>query len=84
MITVSPTYLFIWKKWVSVQPSGVFSCHSNQMTMTTSGQNLSCPDYRKTKENVNITLCEVGLLSLPVILFPYKQVREMVIMNDLE
>ncbi len=52
--------------WVSVQPSGVFSreknslqiTHANHMTMTTRGQILSWPDYRKTKENVNITLLD--------------------------
>ncbi len=32
--------------------------HANHMIMTTSGQILSWPDYRKIKENVNITLLD--------------------------
>ncbi len=37
--------------------------HSNHMTMTISGQILSSPDYRKTKENVNITLLDLCLFT---------------------
>ncbi len=37
--------------------------HANHMTMTTSGQILPWPDYRKTKENVNITLLDLCLFT---------------------
>ncbi len=37
--------------------------HANHMTMTTSGQILSRPDYCKTKENVNITLLNLCLFT---------------------
>ncbi len=74
MVTISPTNLFIWKKWTFV---GLFAAfwsiflrkyssqitHANLMTMTTSGQILSCPDYRKTKENVNIMLLDLCLFT---------------------
>ncbi len=35
----------------------------NHMTMSTSRQILSCPDYCKTKENVNITLLDLYLFT---------------------
>ncbi len=35
--------------------------HANHMTMTTSEQILSWPDYHKTKENVNIKLLDLCL-----------------------
>ncbi len=49
MITISPTYLFIWEKWTFVGLWVAFSSifaekklpqitHANHMTMTTSGQ----------------------------------------------
>ncbi len=37
--------------------------HANHMPMTISGQILSWPDYRKTKENVNITLLDLCLFT---------------------
>ncbi len=37
--------------------------HANHMTMTTSGLILSLPDYRKTKENVNIMLLDLCLFT---------------------
>ncbi len=37
--------------------------HANHMTMTTSGPIYSWPDYRKTKENVNITLLDLCLFT---------------------
>ncbi len=37
--------------------------HANHMTMTTSGQIMSWPDYLKTKGNVNIKLIVYILLS---------------------
>ncbi len=37
--------------------------HANHMIMTTSGQILSWPDYRKTKENVNIMLLDLCLFT---------------------
>ncbi len=36
---------------------------ANHMTMTTSGQFYSWPDYSKTKENVNMTLLELCLFA---------------------
>ncbi len=33
--------------------------HANHMTMTTTGQIWSWPDYRKTIENMNITLLDL-------------------------
>ncbi len=65
MSTISPTYLFIWKKITFVGLCVAFwniflrkhssqITHANHMTITTSGQIYSWPDYRKTKENVNI------------------------------
>ncbi len=67
MFTISPTYLFIWKKWTFVGLCMAFwsiflrkksfqITHANHMSMTTSGQIWSWPDYHKTKENVNIKL----------------------------
>ncbi len=37
--------------------------HGNHMTMTTSGQILSVPDYCKAKENVNIALLDLCLFT---------------------
>ncbi len=59
MITISPIYLFMWKKMnfygylLSDYPC------KNRMTMPTSGQILSWPDYHKTKENVNVKLLDL-------------------------
>ncbi len=46
--------IFLWQKSSQIN-------HANQMTMTTTGQILSWPDYHKTKENVNITLLDLCL-----------------------
>ncbi len=65
MITISPTYLFIWKKLTFVglcvavwsifwRKNSSQITHANHMTMTTSEQIVSWPDYRKAKDNVNI------------------------------
>ncbi len=67
MITISPTSLFIWKKmnlcWSLCglleyfhEKNSLDITHANHMTMTTSGQIWSWPDYCKTKENVYILL----------------------------
>ncbi len=69
MIVISPTYLFMWKKWTFVDLYVAFwsiflrnnslqITHANHMTMTTSMQILSWPDYCKTKENVNKNLLD--------------------------
>ncbi len=62
---MSCTYLFIWKKRTFVGLCVAFwsiflrkiyqITHANHMTI---GEILSWPDYRKTKENVNITLLD--------------------------
>ncbi len=63
MITISPTYLFIWKKLTFVGLSATFwsiflrkkllpDYHANHITMITSGQIFPWPDYHKTKQNV--------------------------------
>ncbi len=62
MITISPTYLFILKKLTFVGNSFQIT-HAHHMTMTTSGQISSWPDYNKTKENVNITLLDLCLFT---------------------
>ncbi len=70
MMTISTTYLFIWKKLTFVGLRVAFwsiflrknfptITHPNQMSMTTSGQTWSWPDYSKTKENVNIILLDL-------------------------
>ncbi len=74
MITISPTYLFIWKKLTFVGLCGAFwdiflrknssqITHANHMTITTSGQIWSWPDYCMTKENVNIKLLDLCLFT---------------------
>ncbi len=74
MITISATYLFIWKKisfvavcaavWsISLRKKPDQITHANYMTMSTSGQILSWPDYLKTKENVNIMLVDLCLFT---------------------
>ncbi len=76
MITISPTYLFIWKKWTFVGLCMAFwsmfsrknfpqITHAIDMAMTTSGQIYSWPDYHMTKENVSIKLldlCESSII----------------------
>ncbi len=68
---LSLTYLYEKNEllWVSGVFSGVFSwennypqiTYANHMTMTTSEQFYSWPDYCKTKENVNIMLLDLYL-----------------------
>ncbi len=70
MIIISPTYLFIWGKMNFcgslcglLEKNSFQIIHANHMTMTTSGQILSRPDYHKTKENVNIALLDLCLFT---------------------
>ncbi len=69
-----PIICLYGKKWTFVGLCAVFwsiflrknssqITHANQMTMATSGQILSWPDYCKTKENVNITLLDLWLFT---------------------
>ncbi len=64
------TILLIWKKWSFAGLCVVFwsiftikNClqiiHANHMTVATSGQIYSWPDYLKTKGNVNIKLLDL-------------------------
>ncbi len=75
MITIYPTYLFISNKWMFVglcaalcsiflKKNSSQITHVNHMTMTTSGQILSWPDYHKTKENVKPTLLDLYIYIL--------------------
>ncbi len=74
MITISPTYLFIWKNellWVSVQPSGVFSWEKTPPRLPMQitwpwppvGRFSQGLITRKPKENVNIKLVDLCLFT---------------------
>ncbi len=71
--------------------SGKTSClhsiikHANHMTLTTSGQIMSWPDYLKTKVNVNIKfwdLCEI--LIVYILLSTFQSVHMVLIVNTLD
>ncbi len=64
------TLLFIWKTFTFVGLWSIFVrkkssqiTHANHMTITTSGQIWSWPDYHNTKENVNIKLLYLCLFT---------------------